>query len=454
MSECSVIPDCYNCTAMSCMWCGSDNSTTHGCHDFLSPYGCLSASPCDSLLKCMRSEPQSIGYARAPSYVVVLACLCCIVGLVLLWLSWYAFSDCWAKLKKRRMRNNVDIRLSSHLTTSYRRMVDDVYRRQQQRERERQRRSRSFRQLDPNRPPPRGNRATGTSPSFESLASSDSDAEQTLQQEPPSFRLVSREHEPEPYPKHASVDQETKTETDTETETTSTQATRPSKSRTVSHESQLASSVISLYDLHTQIDSYSRKGCVRKCSVVCAGLCSLSFIALGVLAVVFFPVLPEYYLCNTNNDWWSILSSLTHGAAEMQAINLLTIANRNRFHLTLSSPRMHIFFQDSLVGVWNSTKQIDMPPGTYTDLLVNVTMAPGVTTAVTLYDEYENNDLYLDIVFSGHGVATLGTSLTVREMEINYKLSHYLVGESLIGDRSGCSCPVDAQIQDLDWVAL
>lgn len=102
-SSCSIFSGCQNCTYAGCVWCGDG----YGCHDHLSPYGCLYSKPCANITSCIRQKPQTIpykDYSQMNAVVVVVTLLISLLFLVCIWtLFWFCRSH------RRRMLNRDEI---------------------------------------------------------------------------------------------------------------------------------------------------------------------------------------------------------------------------------------------------------------------------------------------------------------------------------------------------------
>ena len=140
----------------------------------------------------------------------------------------------------------------------------------------------------------------------------------------------------------------------------------------------------------------------------------------------------------------SIWDNLMHGSVAAEYNVLLTYKNDNYFKIEVDNIGLRLFYESSLIGYWYPKSSLIMPVHSYVDMLADITFIPSVTQVYDIYDKWEQNNLYLDIEFTGDGTAyLLNSNLALYSMSLDLQMPHYREGITLQSDRSACTCPND-----------
>lgn len=120
---CSEVTACTNCTAFGCIWCGDES----GCHEEFSPYGCITASPCDDIQHCMRKTPESLPRSDYAHVNVVATIITLFVSSVLLFGLWMIMR-CVTNQRRKKIKLKQyalgDVQLERYLNEPYRPLPD------------------------------------------------------------------------------------------------------------------------------------------------------------------------------------------------------------------------------------------------------------------------------------------------------------------------------------------
>jgi hypothetical protein len=174
----------------------------------------------------------------------------------------------------------------------------------------------------------------------------------------------------------------------------------------------------------------------RACHV--CGLCLLAVLGVGLVpAVVYFPHVPEYTVCNKAVDWSSIFRGLANMTVRGDVDVLLSIANRNHFDLEVTRFDADFFYEGEKVGVKRSIEPWSVPAGTVVDLWVPMDMSPGYRTATGMLRRYEDNRLVLDCKVSLRGKV----ESPWFAQAIGYTMKPFEIDVGAEYDQALCRCP-------------
>merc|ERR1712096_499888 len=116
-------------------------------------------------------------------------------------------------------------------------------------------------------------------------------------------------------------------------------------------QSEMNASVLSIESLRNTVLEFDvhRDKCMR-----CAW-CVFSFLATAsvlcaVAAIMLFPTVPTYYVCDTATDWNSIWSSMEHLSPQSTYNVLFTIKNNNYFSTELTNIRIRLYYEKENIG--------------------------------------------------------------------------------------------------------
>uniref|UniRef100_K3WID0 PSI domain-containing protein n=1 Tax=Globisporangium ultimum (strain ATCC 200006 / CBS 805.95 / DAOM BR144) TaxID=431595 RepID=K3WID0_GLOUD len=162
-----------------------------------------------------------------------------------------------------------------------------------------------------------------------------------------------------------------------------------------------------------------------------------SLIGITVLALMFYPRMPDYNVCNREFDWESILQSLRSLHPKIEYQVLISAINENRFGFMLEEGKADIYHNGTLVGYWKLDAPLEAKAGSITDVIAPIKIEPDYSEAYSLWSDFRNNELIFRIN------ATISGSITWGKHKI-YRIStsvddiEFLVGAEY--DRGLCKC--------------
>lgn len=134
-----------------------------------------------------------------------------------------------------------------------------------------------------------------------------------------------------------------------------------------------------------------------------------TLIAVTVIALMYYPRIPDYNVCNREFDWESILQSLRHLEPKVNYQVLLSIVNENRFGFVIESGRADIYHNGTLVGNWVLTDPWEAKAGSISDIIAPVHIEPSTYgEALSLWSAFRNNELIFRINATITGSITWG----------------------------------------------
>ncbi|CAH0522336.1 unnamed protein product [Peronospora belbahrii] len=160
-------------------------------------------------------------------------------------------------------------------------------------------------------------------------------------------------------------------------------------------------------------------------------------ISITVLALMFYPRMPDYNVCNRQFEWESILHSIMGLEPKVEYQVLVSVINENRFGFVLESGRADIYHNTTLVGKWELEKPLEAKAGSISDVIAAINIKPGFAEGIALWKDFSKNELIFRIN------ATIAGSITWGRYKI-YRISsstpdvEFLVGAEY--DRSLCKC--------------
>lgn len=160
-------------------------------------------------------------------------------------------------------------------------------------------------------------------------------------------------------------------------------------------------------------------------------------ISTTVLALMFYPRMPDYNVCNREFEWESILHSIMGLEPKVEYQVLISVINENRFGFVLESGTADIYHNSTLVGKWELDKPWEAKAGSITDKIAAINIKPGYAEGIALWKDFSRNELIFRIN------ATITGSITWGRHKI-YRISsstpdvEFLVGAEY--DRGLCKC--------------
>lgn len=160
-------------------------------------------------------------------------------------------------------------------------------------------------------------------------------------------------------------------------------------------------------------------------------------ISMTVLALMFYPRMPDYNVCNREFEWESILHSIMGLEPKVEYQVLVSVINENRFGFVLESGTADIYHNATLVGKWELDKPWEAKAGSISDMIAGINIKPGYGEGIALWKDFSRNELIFRIN------ATITGSITWGRHKI-YRISsstpdvEFLVGAEY--DRGLCKC--------------
>lgn len=130
----------------------------------------------------------------------------------------------------------------------------------------------------------------------------------------------------------------------------------------------------------------------------CAVLASVVGVLATVLVLVYYPVVPDYSLCNDKVAWGSLLRGLVtalkaQGTAEFH----VAVWNPNRYDLTVKSMLATVFFRGVAVGSASVGEDFELRAGHVNDLTFVARMDTTLSTASSMLAQYLAGSLLVDL---------------------------------------------------------
>ncbi|CAH0493582.1 hypothetical protein KXD40_004189 [Peronospora effusa] len=160
-------------------------------------------------------------------------------------------------------------------------------------------------------------------------------------------------------------------------------------------------------------------------------------ISMTVLALMFYPRMPDYNVCNREFEWESILHSIMGLEPKVEYQVLVSVINENRFGFVLESGQADIYHNTTLVGKWELDEPFTAKAGSISDVIAGINIKPGFAEGIALWKDFSKNELIFRIN------ATIAGSITWGRYKI-YRISsstpdvEFLVGAEY--DRGLCKC--------------
>lgn len=137
-------------------------------------------------------------------------------------------------------------------------------------------------------------------------------------------------------------------------------------------------------------------------------MCISSLIGVTVFALMFYPRMPDYNVCNREFDWESILQSLRSLHPKIEYQVLISAINENRFGFLLEEGKADIYHNNTLVGYWKLDAPLEAKAGSITDVIAPIKIEPDYSEAIALWSAFRNNELIFRINATVSGSITWG----------------------------------------------
>lgn len=133
-----------------------------------------------------------------------------------------------------------------------------------------------------------------------------------------------------------------------------------------------------------------------------------ALISMTVLALMFYPRMPDYNVCNREFEWESILHSIMGLEPKVEYQVLVSVINENRFGFVLESGRADIYHNSTLVGKWELDKPWEAKAGSISDVIAGINIQPGYSEGIALWRDFSRNELIFRINATIMGSITWG----------------------------------------------
>ncbi|TMW56089.1 hypothetical protein Poli38472_008737 [Pythium oligandrum] len=162
-----------------------------------------------------------------------------------------------------------------------------------------------------------------------------------------------------------------------------------------------------------------------------------ALVVVTVLALMFYPRMPDYNVCNRQFEWESILQSLRHLSPKIEYDVLISVINENRFGFVLEKGRADIYHNETWVGRWELNQTWEAKAGAISDVIAPIRLDPGYAEGIALWNAFRKNELIFRINASITGSITWGHHKIYRISSAVPDIE-FLVGAEY--DRGLCKC--------------
>lgn len=135
-----------------------------------------------------------------------------------------------------------------------------------------------------------------------------------------------------------------------------------------------------------------------------------TLLGVTIFALMFYPRIPDYNVCNREFEWESIMQSIRHLQPHIEYQVLISVINENRFGFVLESGRADIYHAGTLVGNWVLNSSFEAAAGAISDIIAPIHIQPpSVYESYALWNDFHNNKLIFNINASVTGSITWGS---------------------------------------------
>jgi hypothetical protein len=135
-----------------------------------------------------------------------------------------------------------------------------------------------------------------------------------------------------------------------------------------------------------------------------------TLLGVTIFALMFYPRIPDYNVCNREFEWESIMQSLRHLEPTINYQVLISVINENRFGFVLESGRADIYHKGTYVGMWELSTPWETAAGAISDIIAPIQIKPPtVAESYALWSDFRNNELIFRINATVTGSITWGT---------------------------------------------
>lgn len=190
---------------------------------------------------------------------------------------------------------------------------------------------------------------------------------------------------------------------------------------------------------------HRRRGCCGCCRSKTCCLQSVFLVAamvvtitMAIMVALYFPVQPDYSLCNKKIEWSTVLSGLAHGHLTADVDLHLSLYNPNRFDVRVDHAVGTLLYRKNAVATFRTDHRLSFPSGSVTDVVLLAHFAPTATQALGMYADHLAETLLLDVGLE------METGVSVFQREIYGFNTTFVVDDihaNVPDSRAYCKCP-------------
>lgn len=164
--------------------------------------------------------------------------------------------------------------------------------------------------------------------------------------------------------------------------------------------------------------------------------------ALTIGTMRYFPIVPEYNVCNDSVAWKSLMASMAVMSVEADFEILMSVANYNAIPVRLVKGGGTFYHQGSLVGTFD-IPNVTVQAMAVTDVLITAHFSPERWEALSIGKEY----------YEGRLILSVDTMATIQvpalfEYKFTGQMRNLTVHVNEQSDRSFCNCPTWEQVKN------
>ncbi|GKY96095.1 hypothetical protein MPSEU_000569700 [Mayamaea pseudoterrestris] len=388
--SCAALDSCASCSSFKCHWCAHDNA----CHAIGSVYGCVAGVDCYSNERCMRREPESLIPKNAThSFIDQVAMslsqisflpLMVLMGLILSCVCCASLCFCFSSGVKGAYDDLVAV---------YDDARDDTH---------------PLRDAALRRP------LLHQSPVASLPSTPVATAENAVEEGATQYVQLGQDsdHEEEEY----AVDNEVNV----------------ADGNNNNHHHQWTTPL--LMQRHRHFVPRHMQRMFNYCRLFYV-LTLMTILGCGIGAILYYPKIPSYNVCNDAVAWSSLINSLTALKATADFEILVSVSNPNKFALALDHGMGSFTHNGAFVGTYDIPPMVAAPMA-ISDLLIVAHLAPDKWDALGLVAEYYRGKLVLYV----DAEATLRVPM-LANYTITTALKNIVVNVNEQSERHLCACP-------------
>ncbi|ETV95100.1 hypothetical protein H310_11383 [Aphanomyces invadans] len=163
-----------------------------------------------------------------------------------------------------------------------------------------------------------------------------------------------------------------------------------------------------------------------------------SLVGFTICALMYYPRVPDYQICNQQFDWESIFASLISIKPKIHYQIITSVVNENRFAFHLDSGVADISHNGIKVGTW-AISNWTAEAGAVSDMLAMVKIEPSTfAESMSLWKDFHYNNLTFQINTNLTGSIRWG-SLKLYSFSVQAPAVDFLVGDKYPRDLCKCT---------------